>query len=710
MLESGYTVFDCQIVKPLSENKVYQSYLVRCPDSRDAKLFVLFPDPLLDPQQQKTSIDRANWLASQTIPGIGSPLQAGLLDGQLAYLYPHPHGESLLSADGDSFTVAQSVDLIQKIATSLSAAHSAGVWHGSLSPDNIFTEADSPYLADFSLSQLIRLDFHSGIDPRYTSPEQVRGETPEAAADIYSLGCIFYHLLTGTPPFSADEPFAIAKQHLQDEFPALPEELEVLQPLLASMTAAVVAERASADELVDHINRLSKSHELEQISFQRTTEPQEADDSEPVKNSSLLDEALTGSEIAARIEERLKEHASHFKDPEVFETQLERDNIDVVADLDQVKENNKIGFGRVILILLLGIVIGSGLYFLFANQYTNVTPDAGESKVVPEAIPLVDLDHGLQLWRGDDFNGAEAEFKQIIANHQKDPRAYNNLAAFYAAQGNYEQARDYLEQALATDEKYATIYRNLGSVYAEMARGSYGRALQLDRAKETVYLPVFSNQGIVKLKSVADVATTTVVAAAEKATETTTLSEAGKIISAAENNKTEEAKEISEVNSVAKEPLAAVATEEGSQPPKVEVAVIAAKQEVTVKEEQNNDAEPDLQTEDIKSFMQRWAQAWSNQDVDAYLSFYGEQFVPAAGRSRADWEALRRSRLLAPKEIQVKLDDFQINPLENGRQRVEVIQSYTSNLLSDRFKKSFDLQQTETGWEILQERSLGRVR
>jgi len=232
MLESGYTVFDCQIVKPLSGNKVYQSYLVSCPDSRVAKLFLLLPDPLFDQQQQQTCIDHASWLASQTIPGIGSPLQAGLIDGQLACLYPYPQGESLLLDSGNSFTVRQSVDLLKKIATSLSAAHSAGLWHGNLSAENIFINAELSYLADFSLSQLIRLDFHSGIDPRYTSPEQVRGETPGSAADIYSLGCIFYHLLTGSPPFTAEEPFAIAKQHLQDEFPLLPEELKILQPLL----------------------------------------------------------------------------------------------------------------------------------------------------------------------------------------------------------------------------------------------------------------------------------------------------------------------------------------------------------------------------------------------------------------------------------------------------------------------------------------------
>jgi len=339
-----------------------------------------------------------------------------------------------------------------------------------------------------------------------------------------------------------------------------------------------------------------------------------------------------------------------------------------------------------------------------------VTPVTVEPRVVPETISMVDLDRGLQLWQTEDFNGAEAEFKQIIAENQKDPRAYNNLAAFYAAQGNYEQARDYLEQALATDEDYATIYRNLGSVYAEMARGSYGRALQLDRAKETVYLPVFSNQGVVKLRSAADVASKTLVVEAETATDAVVLAEAGERISAAEVTKTVEATEISVADSAVKEPLTPLAGDVGTQSEVTEIPMIAGKLEVTVKEEKNNGVVLDLQPEGAKSFMLLWAQAWSTQDVDAYLSFYGEQFVPPAGKKRADWEAQRRTRILAPKEILVTLDDFQLNSLENGRQRIEVIQSYKSNLLADRFKKVFDLQQTDTGWEIIRERSLGRVR
>ena len=58
----------------------------------------------------------------------------------------------------------------------------------------------------------------------------------------------------------------------------------------------------------------------------------------------------------------------------------------------------------------------------------------------------------------------------------------------------------------------------------------------------------------------------------------------------------------------------------------------------------------------------------------------------------------------------INLDYFQLTPKKNNRMRIEVIQSYKSDLLTDRFRKVFDLQETENSWKILRERSLGRVR
>jgi len=692
MLERGHTIFDCQVVKLLLENDVYQSYLLDCPDSTPVKLFSLLPDPLFD-QQRQAFFDHVSWLSSQSFPNVGSPIKADEVNGDTVCLYPLASGTPLAKILDEGCSVRQAVKLIKSIAECLCAPHSVDICHGNLSPETIYVEGDTPYLTDFSLSQLIRLDYKSGIDPQYTSPEQVRGDTPGTASDIYNLGCIFYYLLAGHPPFTGRDAFAIAKQHLQGEFPVCPVELSLFQPLLDSLVKIEAEDRITINEFINQITQLSSQQKIEHLHLSVSDDNVHQEEESSPDGLSLLDEAIGGSEIAARIEERLNAHADISQDFEAGEPQANQD-FDTTDGLDLPPSPNRIGFWRFIIILLLGVFIGSGLYFLFYQQSPVVSSVLVAPEVEVDSKADVDLDKGLRLWQEDDFNGAEAEFRRVIDAQPDDPRAYNNLAAFYAAQGNYNQARDYLEQALATDEKYATIYHNLGSVYAEMARGSYGRALQLDQQKALLALPVFSSQGVSTLNPV--------------------------------NGEIETQQEsVSEKDPLAKAEIAS-SDSSGVPEPVVQLRAVEKKGQVDAgfpeedidiaTDEQlvvNETSQPVMVTvepEKGDSFLRRWAEAWSNQEVEDYLTFYADQFIPPGGRTRQVWEAQRRDRLAKPANITVTLEDFKLKPQANGNLTVEVIQNYKSDLLTDRTQKIFDLQSTESGWKILRERSLGAIR
>jgi murein L,D-transpeptidase YafK len=132
--------------------------------------------------------------------------------------------------------------------------------------------------------------------------------------------------------------------------------------------------------------------------------------------------------------------------------------------------------------------------------------------------------------------------------------------------------------------------------------------------------------------------------------------------------------------------------------------------EIPSEPENINETGVTLNQKSAENFLQRWAQAWSNQDVNVYLMFYGENFIPPGGKTRTAWEAQRRIRLTGPKKIMISLDGFQLIPQENNRVRIAVVQSYESDLFVDHTKKVFDLQRTENGWTILRERSLGSIR
>lgn len=77
-------------------------------------------------------------------------------------------------------------------------------------------------------------------------------------------------------------------------------------------------------------------------------------------------------------------------------------------------------------------------------------------------------------------------FQALNQDHPDLAEPYNNLAALYAAAGDYAKARATLEQALRTNPAYATAHENLGDVHAALAAQSYSRALKLDPANVTV--------------------------------------------------------------------------------------------------------------------------------------------------------------------------------------------------------------------------------
>jgi tetratricopeptide (TPR) repeat protein len=80
---------------------------------------------------------------------------------------------------------------------------------------------------------------------------------------------------------------------------------------------------------------------------------------------------------------------------------------------------------------------------------------------------------------------AIAVFTELAQDFPELPEPYNNLAVLYAAQGNYERARDVLEMSVRTYPGYATAHENLGDVYAMLASRAYDKAAQLDPKNTT---------------------------------------------------------------------------------------------------------------------------------------------------------------------------------------------------------------------------------
>jgi DNA-binding response OmpR family regulator len=158
-------------------------------------------------------------------------------------------------------TEDEALRYVEDIAAALRIVHHAGILHRDLKPPNVMLrENDEVALIDFGLARNLEGGLHStrtGVlrgSPYYMSPEQALGEELDARTDFYSLGIIFYEMLTGRKPFAGNSAIEVLQQHVNAPVPKLPDRHAHHQPLLDRLLAKAREQRfASAEEVIDAI-------------------------------------------------------------------------------------------------------------------------------------------------------------------------------------------------------------------------------------------------------------------------------------------------------------------------------------------------------------------------------------------------------------------------------------------------------------------------
>ena len=154
--------------------------------------------------------------------------------------------------------------VIREIALALHHAGEQEIIHRDVKPDNImFRQDGSAVLMDFGIArpsmteeQMTQMGTVVGT-PKYMAPEQHRGKEIDPRADLYSLGVVFFEMLTGRPPFTADDPMALGIKHITEPVPLMPGTLKRYQPIIRKLLAKDPDKRfQTGRELVEALEEL----------------------------------------------------------------------------------------------------------------------------------------------------------------------------------------------------------------------------------------------------------------------------------------------------------------------------------------------------------------------------------------------------------------------------------------------------------------------
>ncbi len=164
--------------------------------------------------------------------------------------------------------IEQAIQITLQIAAALGHAHSKGYVHRDIKPDNIlFRNYNSAVLTDFGIARAIKSDHkmtQAGSvigTPYYMSPEQARGEPTDARSDLYSLGVVFYEMLTGNKLFESDSAITLGIKHIHEQPASLPADIAFLQPILDKLIAKKPDNRyQTTNELINALNYFTDNH------------------------------------------------------------------------------------------------------------------------------------------------------------------------------------------------------------------------------------------------------------------------------------------------------------------------------------------------------------------------------------------------------------------------------------------------------------------
>jgi len=232
-------------LRKIGEGGMAQVYLAeRTHDGLQLVLKVLDPELRHDNTFLRRFVREYKLIAAIENEYVARIFDQGFSGDQPFIAMEYLSGGTLAARMHEGMSSLASLRLTSQIAKALDAIHSHGVVHRDLKPQNImFRENGRPVIVDFGLARDLdstaKLTRHGEVmaTPRYMSPEQCLGLPADARSDLYSLGAIFYEMLTGGKLWGDEGPAGLVYKHVHEPIPRLPERLAGYQTIIDRLLA-----------------------------------------------------------------------------------------------------------------------------------------------------------------------------------------------------------------------------------------------------------------------------------------------------------------------------------------------------------------------------------------------------------------------------------------------------------------------------------------
>src|SRR5699024_1717095 len=204
-----------------------------------------------DPEFVERFDREAQAATSLSHPNIVSIYDVGDEDDILYIVMEYVDGLTLKEyiVQNGPLSVEKAVDIMEQLTSAIQHAHENGIVHHDIKPQNVLIDHNGTIkVTDFGIAMALSATALTQTNTvlgsvHYLSPERARGGKATKKSDIYSLGIVFYELVTGELPFSGQSPVSIALKHLQNETPSV----RLLNPSVPQSVENIILQATAKD-------------------------------------------------------------------------------------------------------------------------------------------------------------------------------------------------------------------------------------------------------------------------------------------------------------------------------------------------------------------------------------------------------------------------------------------------------------------------------